>query len=157
MENKELKIEVPDGYEIDRKNSTFERIIFKKVDNLPQRWEDLKTINGFYVASLSSIYKAKNNVPSIESCRNVFPTKEEAEACLALAQLCQLRDRYNDGWKPDWNNGKEYKYSIVINKGRPFEDIYFNIQKVLSFKTEELRDEFLENFRNLIEIAKPLL
>ena len=65
MKNKELKIEVPDGYEIDRKNSTFERIIFKKVDNLPQRWEDLKTINGFYIASLSSIYKAKNNVPSI--------------------------------------------------------------------------------------------
>ena len=30
MKNKELKIEVPDGYEIDRKNSTFEKIVLKK-------------------------------------------------------------------------------------------------------------------------------
>ena len=29
METKELKIQVPDGYEIDRENSTFECIKFK--------------------------------------------------------------------------------------------------------------------------------
>ena len=32
MENKELKIEVPQGYEIDKENSTFEKIVFKKVE-----------------------------------------------------------------------------------------------------------------------------
>ena len=31
------------------------------------------------------------------------------------------------------------------------------VKKVLVFKTRELRDEFLENFRDLIKIAKPLL
>ncbi len=158
METKEFKIQVPEGYEIDKEKSTFEKIVFKKVEKeLPKSWEELEFINGFYVSSLSSIYKAKENIPSIESSKNVFPTEEEARACLALAQLCQLRDRYNDGWKPDWNNGKEYKYSIVINHGRPFVETYFNVQKVLSFKTEELRDKFLENFRDLIETAKPLL
>ena len=156
MKDRELKIEVPDGYEIDRKNSTFERIIFKKVDNLPQRWEDLKTINGFYVASLSSIYKAKNNVPSIESCRNVFPTKEEAEACLALAQLCQLRNVYNDGWKPDWTDSTE-KYSIYFNSNKIDYPVNYRSQRVLTFKSLELLDKFLENFEDLIKIAKPLL
>ena len=29
--------------------------------------------------------------------------------------------------------------------------------RILAFKTEELRDKFLENFEDLIEIAKPLL
>jgi hypothetical protein len=158
METKELKIQVPEGYEIDRENSTFKNIVFKKVENeLPNSWEDLEFIDGFFVSSLSDIAKIGNNTTNDESNKNVFPTVEEAEACLALAQLCQLRDRYNDGWKPDWINNKEYKYSIVINNGEPFVETYFNVQKVLSFKTQELRDKFLENFRDLIEIAKPLL
>ena len=157
MENKELKIQVPEGYEIDTENSTFEKIVFKKVEKeLPKSWEDLKEIEGFYVDNYSEVTVFEYYFNAEEN-KNVFPTKEEAEACIALSQLCQLRDRYNDGWKPDWNNGKEYKYSIVINHGRPFVETYFNVQKVLSFKTEELRDKFLENFRDLIEIAKPLL
>ena len=32
METKEMKIQVPEGYEIDRKNSTFEKIVFKKIE-----------------------------------------------------------------------------------------------------------------------------
>ena len=37
---KELKIEVPQGYEIDRQKSTFEKIIFKKITEKPKTWED---------------------------------------------------------------------------------------------------------------------
>ena len=37
---KELKIEVPQGYEIDRQKSTFEKIIFKKIAENPKTWED---------------------------------------------------------------------------------------------------------------------
>lgn len=152
-----MKIEVPAGYMIDKEKSTFEKIVFKKIEReLPKSWEELHMIKGWFVENGSGIYEFENCF-TISKNRNLFPTKEEAEACVALAQLCQLRDRYNDGWKPDWNNGKEYKYSIVINNGRPFVETYFNVQKVLSFKTEELRDKFLENFRGLIETAKPLL
>lgn len=157
METKEMKIEVPAGYMIDKEKSTFEKIVFKKIEReLPKSWEELHMIKGWFVENGSGIYEFENCF-TISKNRNLFPTKEEAEACVALAQLCQLRDRYNDGWKPDWNNGKEYKYSIVINNGRPFVETYFNVQKVLSFKTKELRDKFLENFRDLIETAKPLL
>lgn len=31
METKEIKIQVPEGYEIDKENSTFECVKFKKV------------------------------------------------------------------------------------------------------------------------------
>ena len=58
METKELKIEVPEGFEIDREKSTFEKIVFKKVErDLPKRWEDLKTIKGYYVHIGSKIYE----------------------------------------------------------------------------------------------------
>ena len=157
MKNKELKIEVPQGYEIDRENSTFEKIVFKKVEReLPTRWEDLGVIRGFYVNAHSELrdfecYTGK------DSNKNTFPTKEEAEACLALAQLCQLRDRYNDGWKPDWKNDTELKYVIEIFWDNIVKRVYECRYKVLAFKTEELRDKFLENFKHLIWVAKPLL
>ena len=157
METKEFKIQVPEGYEIDKENSTFENIVFKKEERkLPKKWEDLYEVKGWFVDFHSDVVTS-GSMRTADSVKNRFPTKEEAEACLALAQLCQLRDRYNDGWRPDWINNKEYKYSIVINKGEPFVETYFNVQKILAFKTEELRDKFLENFRDLIETAKPLL
>ena len=34
METKELKIQAPKGYEIDKERSTFERIIFKPIKNI---------------------------------------------------------------------------------------------------------------------------
>ena len=82
METKEMKIQVPEGYEIDRENSTFEKIVFKKVDDLPKSWEELEFIDGFFVSSLSDIAKIGNNTTNDKNNKNVFPTKEEAEALL---------------------------------------------------------------------------
>ena len=153
-----MKIQAPEGYEIDRENSTFENIVFKKVEKeLPKSWEELKFIDGFYVCGLSRIEKVRHNSTAISNNKNIFPTKEEAEACLALAQLCQLRDKYNDGWKPNWEDYNEAKYCIEFCQGRIETLFRVNCHKILIFKTEELRDKFLENFRDLIEIAKPLL
>nr|DAT24174.1 MAG TPA: hypothetical protein [Caudoviricetes sp.] len=156
MEAKEFKIQVPEGYEIDKEKSTFEKIVFKKVDDLPKSWEELEFIDGFFVSSLSDIAKIGNNTTNDKNNKNVFPTKEEAEACLALAQLCQLRDRYNDGWKPDWEDS--YVKYILYYWGDDITKTHCtNARTLLSFKTQKLRDEFLENFRDLIETAKPLL
>lgn len=38
METKTLKIEVPNGYEIDKEKSTYENIVFKKVDDIIIKW-----------------------------------------------------------------------------------------------------------------------
>ena len=158
MENKELKIEVPQGYEIDKENSTFEKIVFKKVEKeLPKSWEDLGEIKGWYVDSFSDIIPCDKGDIDKDNDKNIFPTIEEAEACLALAQLCQLRDRYNDGWKPNWRTGSKIKYCIIVDENKIVESQYITLNQILSFKTKELREKFLENFRDLIEIAKPLL
>ena len=157
MKNKELKIEVPNGYEIDKEKSTFEKIIFKKVEKeLPKSWEELDIVKGFYVDSLSEIASTVEDTCVEEYNRNTFPTKEEAEACIALAQLCQLRDRYNDGWKPDWKKDND-KYTIIYSSDKIDTSFSIYTQRILSFKTQELRDKFLKNFKDLIEIVKPLL
>ena len=85
-----------------------------------------------------------------------YPTQELADAAEALRRLLFLRDYYNEGWQPDWKN-EEKKFSIEIYEGEfdTFESI--ECQRVFSFKTEEIRDKFLEEQRELLEIAKPLL
>lgn len=156
METKEMKIQVPEGYEIDRENSTFENIVFKKIeDELPKSWEDLYEVGGWFVDFHSKVVTS-GSMRTADSVKNRFPTKEEAEACLALAQLCQLRDRYNDGWKPDWKKDND-KYTIIYSSDKIDTSFSVYSQRILSFKTVELRDKFLENFRGLIETAKPLL
>lgn len=156
METKEMKIQAPEGYEIDKEKSTFEKIVFKKVKKeLPKKWEELKVVEGFYIDEDSHIHDCPM-VDVLRKNKNVFPTEEEAEACLALAQLCQLRDRYNDGWKPDWTDNNE-KFCIFFNNEKVYSGLSYYTRHILSFKIFEIREEFLKNFKDLIETAKPLL
>ena len=156
MKDREFKIQAPEGYEIDRENSTFEKIVFKKVEKeLPKSWEDLYEVGGWFVDFHSKVVTS-GSMRTADSVKNIFPTKEEAEACLALAQLCQLRDRYNNGWKPCWNTDT-MKHCIYVSKGEIRGGHQFENSRILTFEKREIRDKFLENFKDLIEIAKPLL
>ena len=154
MENKEINIIPPDGYEIDKENSTFEKIVFKKINELPKTWEDLKYISGGYISTLSKVITDDYIITS-PFTKGTFPTKELAEAALALAQLLQLRDRYNGD-----NKGfifSENNYCIIFHDNSIFKCRDNYAKRVLAFRTIELRDEFYNNFKDLIEIAKPLL
>lgn len=157
METKEFKIEVPQGYEIDKENSTFEKIVFRKIDNnLPKSWKEFGEVEGWFVNNRCEIDYYDEGDSTNDMDKNLFPTEEEAEACLALAQLCQLRDRYNDGWKPNWKDGTN-KHSIYFTCDEIDGVCECYSHRILTFKTVEIRDKFLENFRDLIKIAKPLL
>ena len=153
---KTLKITPPEGYEVDKEKSTFSEIVFKKLEpNLPMSWEELGLIKGYYVSSNSNINDTFcTNTTDVN--RNLFPTKEEAKAMLAMAQLCQLRDRWNGGWKADWEDGT-VKYCISSFKNILHKDFYYNTSTPMVFKTEELRDKFMETFKDLLEEAKPFL
>lgn len=87
---------------------------------------------------------------------NFIKDKEIAEAYAVLPQLIRLRDEYNEGWKPDWEI--EYvKYYIRVYKNKWHLDYHSSVLCLLAFKTEETRDRFFEDHRDLIEIAKPFL
>lgn len=164
MEQKEIKIDCPKGFEIDKENSTFECIKFKPVKKeLPKTWKEFcethpRKVGEGYVKTDSSCRVVWAPDPrNPEDDRNLLPSEELAEAMLALCQLIQLRDCYNDGWTPDWTNSDETKYVIFQHKGEIILDRCWSTNKILTFKIAGLRDQFLENFIDLIEIAKPLL
>lgn len=166
MNRNELKIEVPQGMVIDTENSNLANGIIKfkpKEKQLPKTWDEFCetypiTENEYFIKGGSEIQHFVEKIHedrSPDRDKNVG-TKETCEAVLALMQLIQLRDCYNDGWTPDWSDG-DSKYTICIGYGCTKKNINVNEQHVLAFKTAELRDQFLENFRDLIETAKPLI
>lgn len=142
-------------------DSFIEEIKIERV--LPKSWVELRKVKGFYVDDDSRVCQALNfniGYSTDVDNQNIFPTKEEAEACLALSQLCQLRDAYNGeplaNWC-DWSDDTQTKYNICIIKNKINCSSWYNSHGVLSFKTAELRDTFLQNFEELILIAQPLL
>lgn len=154
---KHLKISIPEGYEIDRVQSTFENIVFKPtVISLPKTWEELNEIEGYFVNSGSTAIVATRKTEIVLSNRNIFATDEQAQASIALAQLSQLMKVYNDGWVPDWNDDN-YKYNIEYYMDKSIIETRSSYSSFLTFKTVELAKLFLENFKDLITIAKPLL
>lgn len=149
---KELKIEVPQGFEIDKEKSTFGKIVFKEIENkLPMSVEEIPNRN-WYIDAIGGIKEIFN-------CEHInqLSTKERAQAFLALIQLVELRDAYNDDWEADFTDINQMKYTIYtyhnqINTGSASQG-NFN----LHFKSEQLRDQFAEQFSELIETAKELL
>ena len=85
-----------------------------------------------------------------------YVNEKQENALEALRKLIILRDYYNEGWQPDWKDNF-CKYTIECYESELYTDDSYNFDKVMSFKTEELRDKFLEEQRELLEIAKPLL
>ena len=78
------------------------------------------------------------------------------EALEALRKLIVLRDYYNEGWQPDWNDNAT-KYSIEAEGGEIVGRNHHNNARIMSFKTNDVRNKFLEEQKELLEIAKPLL
>ena len=136
----QINIDIPQGYEIDKDNSTFECIKFKKIEKqFPNSWEE-------YLSSQPLGVKVM-----FESKFNSLP-----ETYKALRKLELLRDCYNDGWVADWTDSGS-KECIIYMNDKLDENCTQGYKQFLNFKTAELRDKFLENFKDIIEIAKPLL
>jgi hypothetical protein len=155
---KHLKINIPEGYEIDKAQSTFENIVFKPtVTALPKTWKELDRIEGYWANGFSRVENTGlADIRCLDINRNIFATKEQAEASIALAQLSQLIQVYNDGWVPDWNDG-EYKFNIEYYECKLSIEQRSSYSSFLAFETKELAETFLNNFKDLITIAKPLL
>ena len=80
---------------------------------------------------------------------------EVAEQHLALMQLHQLRDCYRQGWNPTLD---KVSFGIIRKVGGDLgTDRFMYSSRFLSFQSEEIAQEFLNNFRDLIEQAGDLI
>ena len=143
---KELKIEVPQGYEIDRQKSTFEKIVFKKIPENPKTWEEYcKQTTGYvsyFFSSPNSIIKSW-----FEGSYNEFMTEERVKQFVALGKLLQLRDYWVKGYS-------EFRYALFGTKdGISLCDCSGFYAYSLTFPTKEMAKEFKDCFYDLIKQA----
>ena len=150
METKEIKIEVPQGYEIDKEKSTFEKIIFKKIPENPKTWEDYCSLmkgKTMYCTCCNNI-----TVSGFSDAHDKFVTKKRADQFIALGKLLQLRDY--------WVKRSKFEDAICIytwNDGLIATDDCDINEYALTFPTQEMADKFITCFRDLIKQASPLV
>lgn len=115
MEAKELKIQAPEGYEIDAENSTFECIKFKPIKK-DITYEDVcnsifKT--GYYINNRSEIVRIHDFINDVRIDKNNATNKKQLERLLALNQLLNIAEYYNK--KATEFNVKYHIYYNIVN------------------------------------------
>ena len=154
MEEKKLKINIPEGYEIDKEKSTFEEIVFKKVEDplakLPKTWKEYCK----YAKDCPSYYgnPRKNNIfeTRFDGFYNEFFTEERAKQYVSLGKLLQLRDYWVGDWKRNSDNIYVIYKNVIIATMN-------NNDFPLTFPTKEMAEKFKECFGDLIKKAYPLV
>lgn len=97
MDTKELKIQVPDGYEIDKENSTFELIKFKPIKKYIT-YKDVgnklfKNFQGYLISGYGQIEDFSYESDKFE--RNSATNIKQLDRLLALNQLLNITEYYN--------------------------------------------------------------
>lgn len=150
-------INIPEGFEL-KKVSETEYQIVPKERRLPKTWEEFCKINsrinnGYFITADSIISEVHSINRRADLDKNICPSKEIAEGILALIQLIQLRDYYNDGWKPTGYCSAIY----ITNNSDPWIGVItVDSKSPLAFKSADLAKEFANNFRDLIDKVKYL-
>ena len=151
-------INIPEGFEIDKEQSNDRQIVLRKIER-PRTWEEycqmMKGKQSFYCNSETN-YSITQSKFDDRPCIDEFDNKEDAKAFLALSRLRKLRKAWIFGWKPDWTS-QDQKFVITTFKNNIEENINYNASRSLSFPTEDMCNEFHKTFKDLLEIAKPLL
>lgn len=144
---KELRIDIPEGYEIDKEKSTFEKIVFKKKVSIVNCWEDINDIDGTFICTYSELINV-GSIPNAHNNRNVFLNEKYAKSALALAQISQLLPYYNTN--VNWNLCT-YKHCIVKAYNDLTINISQNIYHMLAFNTREEAERFLKYNESLVK------
>ena len=121
-------------------------------DGLPKTWDEYCAKHGdmgvIIKASLGTAYVALN--------KHIFSDYKQTQAYIAKMKLHLLRDEYRQGWKPNYNIRQD-KYTIIYSNNWGLTVGIYQTPRFLSFKSREIAEEFLTNFRELIEEAGDLI
>ena len=152
---KEVKIQIPDNCELVKDGDSY---VVREKQNPPRSWEEFcekypKQLGEVKIDSVCNMYEIeKNTMRHPHADRNVYTSKEEAEAFLALMQLRQLRKAWVGDWKPVedsvyWGVYKTITMGVIV-------DSFSVWNPALTFPTEEMAEDFLGCFKNLLKPRK---
>ena len=155
METKEVKIQIPEGYEIDKLNSMPNYIKLKPIkkditygDICERIFDD----NGFYISEVGGIKEAASL--SWNDDKNNATNKKQLERVLALNQLLNIAEYYNR-LHPKQNR---IQYYIIKNNKNGYDIVEYEwLQYVLNvvalFNRKEDAQAVIDNpnFREILD------
>ena len=131
----EFKIQIPEGMEIDKENSTFECIKFKPKD-------------------LTYIEISKKFPKS----SSVSTNGRHFSKLLIIRQLLEVADYLNGDWNPDWNDINQPKYFISYNVSKKIfvDDCYYVNYGIVCFSSKENAEKAINIIgeKNLLNFFK---
>ena len=147
MNTEEIKITVPEGYEIDKENSTFECIKFKKKgltyeDVAEELFKNKKT---YFLGTLAHIDYFIPEANGIYLANNATSEKQ-LQRLLAINKLMNVAEYLNEGWKPDWKDGTNKWYLLWHASCKKFDTISLSHLQYTEpvFKTQKLALQAIE-------------
>ena len=156
MDNRK-EIIIPQGWEIDEVRGN-KIILMESKKELPKTWKEcIAKIRDLECIDRNSCIDTATFSDDVASKHiNDIPIGL-GKPMLALCQLLVCREVYRQGWKPNWTSANENKYCIINDSNKIETTFNASISRVLSFQSKEVKDKFLENFKDLIEEAKELI
>ena len=121
-------------------------------DGLPKTWDEYCAKHG----DMGVIIKASLGTAYVALDKHVFSDYKQTQAYIAKMKLHLLRDEYRQGWKPNYNIRQD-KYTIIYSNNWGLTVGIYQTPRFLSFKSREIAEEFLTNFREFIEQAGDLI
>lgn len=119
----EFKIQVPEGMEIDKENSTFECIKFKPKELTYQE--------------IAKKFQPYNS--------SVCTNTDHLSKLITFRKLLEVADYLNGDWKPDWNDENQIKYYIYnVNQKFYVEGYYHTNQGMVCFSSKENAEKAIE-------------
>lgn len=109
----ELTITPPSGYEIDEENSTFQKIVFRKIEpKFPTKLEEID--RPWYISGAGEVKYARGRCAQTP---NHFTSKESAEEALEFTKLLAFRDAiWEIEGKPE-NEETDISFRFKTNEG----------------------------------------
>lgn len=111
MEKKEIKVEVPEGMEVDLEKSIMNEhevsIVYKAI----KKYEDYRDVCPYSMKYTLTI-KDSNNIPLTDCC----DSEKQLKKITAINQLQNIANYYNKGWEINWDNANQEKHCIYYVK-----------------------------------------
>ena len=120
---------------------------------LPKTWDEYCAKHG----EVGDKIKASLNTAYTMINKYTFSDYKQTEAHIAMMKLHLLRDEYRQGWVPEWGNIDESKFVIEMVENELTVENYGITRHFLAFQDKKTVNEFLTNFRELIEEAGDLI
>ena len=159
MDKDILQIEIPEGYELDKENSTSFNVKFKKKEENEESkvktWEDLI---GKYVPRGSAYISTGCKIGEINKYwafgsneKNLFIDSKHAKSALAMSQISQLMPYYGGAiTDEEWSNQNMGKYCIIRYKNDILIQHCIMEYRLLTFHTSKQAEDFLKYNKQLV-------